>query len=152
MSCSDVTKQKHWIVNNLNQPNAPHTFFVTTDGYIYKRGSWRAADGSMMDSNYAVNNAGAILDSITGVWYTPIDDSKGEKRAERRMGVLAQEVKNMLPEAVTTDEKGLMYVDYEALTVVLIEAVKEQRQEIIELRKTLEENGLMKKQHKTLQP
>ena len=40
-------------------------------------------------------------------------------------------------------ENGLLYVDYEALTVIIIEAVKDQRQEIIELRKTLEENGLM---------
>lgn len=36
-----------------------------------------------------------------------------------------------------------MYVDYEALTVVLIEAYKEQKAEIEMLRKTLEEHGLL---------
>lgn len=47
---------------------------------------------------------------------------------------------------MTADENGLMYVDYETLTVFLIEAVKEQRLEIELLRKTLEENGLLEPQ------
>lgn len=63
----------------------------------------------------------------------------------RRPGVDPQELKEVLPEAVTADDNDLLYVDYEALTVFLIEAVKEQRQEIIELRRILEENGLMRK-------
>ena len=90
----------------------------------------------------------AVLDSIMGIWYIPIDDeskSKGASVSERRVGVCAQQVKQVLPEAVISDDDDLLYVDYEALTVFLIEAVKEQRQEIIELRKTLEENGLRRK-------
>ena len=57
---------------------------------------------------------------------------------------MAQEVEKVLPEAVSRDERDLMYVDYEALTVVLIEAYKEQKAEIELLRKTLEEHGLLK--------
>lgn len=145
LSLSNVPKQKHWIVKDLT--NNSHTFFVTTDGYIYKRGSWRVADPSAMSGTSIVTGSGAVLDSITGIWYIPIDEGKKEeKTSERRLGVSAQQVKRVLPEAVTTDENGLLYVDYEALTVILIEAVKEQRQEITELRKTLEESGLMKKQ------
>ena len=49
----------------------------------------------------------------------------------------------MLPEAVTADENGMLYLDYDALTVFLIETVKEQRQKIDILRKALEENGLL---------
>ena len=145
LSLSNISKQKHWIVKDLTLTSNSHTFFVTTDGYIYKRGSWRVADPEMMSAVEELSESGIVLDSIMGVWYIPNNESKGDQNVERRLGVSAEQVKKVLPEAVTTDENDLLYVDYEALTVILIEAVKEQRREIIELRKTLEENGLMKK-------
>jgi hypothetical protein len=46
------------------------------------------------------------------------------------IGVLAQEVEEVLPELVYTDENGYKSVSYEKLTPVLIEAVKEQQSEI----------------------
>ncbi len=146
LSYANNNKQKHWIISNSSLAPNVHPFFVTGDGYIYKQGSWRVADPSIMEEAGAVIGSGIVLDSITGIWYVPTGEGKGEKESGRRVGVSAEQVKRVLPEAVTTDENGLLYVDYEALTVFLIEAVKEQRQEIIELRKALEENGLMKKQ------
>lgn len=145
LSLSSVTYQKHWIVKDLNIAAHSHTFYVYTNGDVHSRGSYRMADPSLMSSDGNVTNAGAILDSITGIWYYPTDESKAQQTSERRVGISAEQVKRVLPEAVTSDEEGLLYLDYESLTVFLIEAVKEQRQEIIELRKTLEENGLMKK-------
>lgn len=146
ISLSDVTYQKHWIVKDLNLASHSHTFYVNTNGDVHSRGSYRMADPSMMSSDGSITNAGAILDCITGFWYYPTDESKAPQTTEHRVGISAEQVKRVLPEAVTSDVDGLLYLDYESLTVFLIEAVKEQRQEIIELRKTLEENGLMKKQ------
>ena len=54
----------------------------------------------------------------------------------------AQEVKKVLPEAVTADENGMLLVNYETLTVFLIEAVKEQRKEIQRIQQILEKHGL----------
>ena len=138
--------QKHWVVVNLDNENpGTHTFFVTGNGYVYKRGNWSTRIG---DISERISEAGAVLDQITGVWYVPsTGNNKGTliSEKERRPGVNPQELKEVLPEAVTTDDNDLLYVDYEALTVFLIEAVKEQRQEIMELRSILEENGLMRK-------
>ena len=138
--------QKHWIVANLDDVNpGTHTFFVTGDGYVYKRGNWSAHTG---DISERISEAGAVLDQITGVWYVPSNgNNKGILMSEkgRRPGVDPQELKEVLPEAVTADDNDFLYVDYEALTVFLIEAVKEQRQEIIELHRILEENGLIRK-------
>ena len=53
------------------------------------------------------------------------------------LGVLAQEVEEVLPELVYTDEKGYKSVSYEKLTPVLIEALKEQQEEITELKARL---------------
>ena len=43
------------------------------------------------------------------------------------IGVIAQEVENILPELVSTDNNGYKAVDYTKLTPVLIEAMKEQQ-------------------------
>lgn len=155
LSYANNNLQKHWIVSNSSLAPNDHPFFVTGNGWVYKSGNWRRADASLQSQTGVVSNAGAVLDSITGVWYIPAIEGSGGTKAEesKRVGVVAQDLERVLPEAVTADENGLLYVDYDALTVFLIEAVKEQRKEIIELRKTLEENGLMKKLHNNpLQP
>lgn len=135
---------KCWIVTAPHD-KYDHRFFVAGNGYVYHRGHYRASDASLQSGISNIINAGATLDSITGIWYTPVDEGGEKAKAEenRRAGVTAQELKRVLPEAVADDENGMLYVDYDALTVFLIEAVKEQRQEIQLLRKTLEENGLL---------
>lgn len=86
-----------------------------------------------------------LMDIATGIRYTPVGEENGKgKKENKRIGLIGQEVEKVLPEAMIKDENGLFYVDYEALTVLLIEAVKEQRQEIKELRNILKENGFQK--------
>ena len=72
------------------------------------------------------------LEQINGVYYNwkveeypenGFDDSK-------QIGVIAQELEQVYPELVITDANGYKTVDYPKLTAVLIEAVKEQTQEI----------------------
>lgn len=48
----------------------------------------------------------------------------------KELGVLAQDVEAVLPELVYTDASGYKQVDYERLTVVLIEAIREQQYQI----------------------
>ena len=146
LSYSNHNYQKHWIIDNHpnNSTSGTQTFFVYGNGLIYSSGDWTRSDSNDMLETSNIENAGAVLDSITGIWYNPLEEDCEEKaESNRRIGVRAQEVEKFLPEAVSTDESGLFYVNYNALTVFLIEAVKEQRQEIELLRKTLEENGLL---------
>ena len=108
-------------------------------------GGFRQADARLQQESSPIENAGDALNQITGVRYTPVDDGDGSaKQQDRRIGVTAQEVEKIIPEAVSADENGMMYVDYEALTVFLIEAFKEQQAEIQTLRQVLEENHLIK--------
>ena len=58
----------------------------------------------------------------------------------RQIGVIAQEVEEILPEAVTTGPNGVKAVNYESLVAPLIEAIKEQQKEIAELK--LRTNGI----------
>ena len=51
------------------------------------------------------------------------------------VGVLAQEVETVLPEAVMTRPDGTMAVDYEKIVPLLIEAIKELRAELSDMKK-----------------
>ena len=52
-------------------------------------------------------------------------------------GVIAQEVEKILPYAVSTGNDGIKGVSYNQIIPVLIEAVKEQKKELEELRDIL---------------
>lgn len=141
-----AVKGKCWVVTAPGNKSS-HKFYVTGDGLVYKCGTYSMSDRSIQSETEPIDNAGETLDQITGIWYNPTElEERGESRDNtiRCAGVCAQEVEKVLPEAVTTDDSGLLYVNYETLTVFLLEAVKEQRQEIQEMRKILEENGLIK--------
>ena len=58
---------------------------------------------------------------------------------KKHIGVIAQEVEEVLPELVVTDNEGFKSVKYENLTPVLIEAVKEQQAIIDAQNKKIEE-------------
>ena len=57
-------------------------------------------------------------------------DKRRDQLAGAQLGVIAQEVEAVLPEAVTTDEAGYKSVRYDNLIPVLIEAVKELAQTV----------------------
>lgn len=50
---------------------------------------------------------------------------KGENKAEKEIGLIAQDVEEIFPELVRTDEDGKKSVNYQKLSVVLLQAVKE---------------------------
>jgi len=55
------------------------------------------------------------------------------------MGVIAQELEPYLPEIVSTDNKGFKSVKYGNLTALLIQAVKEQQEQIEVLKEEIKE-------------
>jgi hypothetical protein len=65
------------------------------------------------------------------------------KDAKTQIGVIAQQVEPILPEVVLTaeDEMGTKSVDYAKMTAVLIEAVKELKQEITQLKQQINNGG-----------
>jgi trimeric autotransporter adhesin len=74
-----------------------------------------------------LKNALNMVMEINGYYYRYIND----KSQKQQVGVIAQELEEILPQIVATDAEGFKSVDYAKLTPVLIEAIKEQ-QEVIE--------------------
>jgi len=75
------------------------------------------------------------LHNIRGVYYDWIEPPPTTNTQKRNVGVIAQEVEKVLPEAVQHDETTDTYsVDYQAIVALLINAVKEQQKVIEELK------------------
>lgn len=88
---------------------------------------------SLSDERYKedivpVSNALDIVGSINGVYYTLTQAPE-----KRRVGVLAQNVEEVLPEVVSETD-GVKSVAYGNIVGVLVEAIKELRKEIRELK------------------
>jgi hypothetical protein len=88
------------------------------------------------DSNYKTNlepivGAMNIIENITGYKYNMIDDAPDSKK---HVGVLAQQVESLLPEVVHTSTDGKKSVAYGNMIALLIQGMKEMKQEIQELK------------------
>jgi hypothetical protein len=69
-----------------------------------------------------------IVESLRGVRYNKIGNE------DVHVGVIAQEVEEVLPEVVKTDDEGMKSVDYGKMVGVLIEAIKDLKAELDELK------------------
>ena len=82
----------------------------------------------------AIPNALDKVLNLRGVTYNRIDI----ENEPRQTGVVAQEVEEVLPEVVNTDEEtGIKSVAYGNMVGLLIEAIKEQQQEINNLKEMI---------------
>ena len=71
--------------------------------------------------------------AIRGVSFEWIDRERYGDSRERQIGVIAQEVERVFPEAVSTGDDGYKRVDYTGLVGILVEAVKELAARVEEL-------------------
>ena len=95
-----------------------------------------------------LENAVEKVCSIRGIYF----NNKGESQDKREVGVIAQEVETVLPEAVSEDEEGYKWVGYSKLTPLLIEAVKELKAENEQLKEQLErQNKLLTRRLEALE-
>jgi len=87
------------------------------------------SDKRVKENIKTIDNALDKVTKLRGVTYTRKDiEDKSTK-----VGVIAQEVLEILPEVVNQDDKGMYSVAYGNIVGVLIEAVKEQQKQINEL-------------------
>jgi len=108
------------------------SYKMYVDGTIYATGDVIAYSDSRKKTNIVtIDNALDKVLSMRGVFYDKID----ELQNGRQVGVIAQEVNEILPEAVSyasdVDEYGVKYGN---IVGVLIESIKEQQAQIAELK------------------
>jgi hypothetical protein len=86
------------------------------------------SDKRVKENISTLENSLEKVTQLRGVSYNKI----GEE--EKKIGVIAQEILEILPEVVQQDSEGMYSVAYGNITAVLIEAIKEQQNQINQLK------------------
>lgn len=105
-------------------------------------------------NNVTSNNKDVILDNAEK---NTAKSKESYKENDKRIGFLAQNLKDNFPELVNVDSSGYYYVDYIGLIPVLVEAIKEQQviiedleARIIAIESNLASNSEMKSNDKSI--
>jgi len=106
---------------------------VNSGGYkMYVNGtmyatSYACASDLNLKDNVETLDGKSVLESLKNIRGVSFN---WKENGESDLGVIAQEVESVFPEVVTTDTEGMKSVDYDKLVAPLIEAIKEQQNQI----------------------
>jgi len=125
------------------------TFIRATTSNFYCTGNVTAfysSDKSLKENIRVIDRPIEKIKQIRGVYFDWTDDyikgQSGDGQLHVRkddVGIIAQEVKPVLDEVVTTREDGTLAVRYEKMVALCIEAIKEQQDQIDSLKTIIEE-------------
>jgi hypothetical protein len=109
---------------------------ITANGTIQAIGAdviaFASSDKNLKDNITPISNPIEKIQKIGGYefdWNDKQDTYEGHD-----IGVIAQEIEEVLPELVTTRDNGYKAVKYEKIVALLIEAIKDQQKQIEELK------------------
>ena len=111
-----------------------------TSGEIRAAGdvtAYYSSDRRLKDNITNISNPLTKLSNINGVEFDWIPTEGIHSNEGHDIGVIAQEIEQILPEVVTTRPNGYKAVRYEKIVALLIEAVKDQQSQIEELKSRL---------------
>jgi len=94
----------------------------------------QASDERLKENILPIGSATELVDKVEGVYF---NWNTGPK--DRQVGFIAQQIKKILPEVVSEDNKGYLSVAYSGVVPVLVEAMKEQNKLLKELEKRISE-------------
>jgi len=122
-------------------PSSTYRLYVT--GSVYATGDfWTGSDIRLKQNVKSIDKDGVIdkVKEMDVIKFNYNDDyAKGTKPEENSyIGIVAQEIEKSFPELVRTDEKGYKAVNYDGLTAVLLQAIKDQQKQIDILKQEIE--------------
>ena len=111
---------------------------ISSTGYVTMRIGYGTSDQRIKTNIKTIDNALWKVQQLRGVEYNDI------KLGSRHIGLIAQEVEHIIPEVVTTNKNDdLKSIAYGNLVGLLIEAIKEQQEEINSIKNILKNNNLI---------
>ena len=123
---------------SANTGNRPQTvsstklFFNPSTGLLTSTDYNSSSDKRLKKNIKTVDSA---LDKVIALRGVSFDWKEGGAKA---IGLIAQEVEKVIPEIVSQDESGYLGIKYNNLIGVLVEAIKEQQEQINTLKKLIE--------------
>ena len=118
----------------------PGSYKLYVAGNAYTTGSWGGSDARWKKNITLLQNSLSKVLELEGVNYNwRVDEFPNMSfDNDTHIGLIAQELELVIPELVKTNDDGYKSIAYDKLTVVLVEAVKELKQENDELKQRLE--------------
>jgi hypothetical protein len=104
-------------------------------GHLTATGNINSSSDARLKTNITTltNSLDKVL-SLRGVEYDRVDNE-----GMHQIGVIAQEVEEVVPDLVSTDDNGMKSVAYGHIAPLLIEAIKEQQKQIEALKAEIAE-------------
>jgi hypothetical protein len=106
--------------------------------------AYYASDRRLKENIYVIESPVEKIEKISGYMFDWTDEYLQSRGGEddvyvrkHDIGVIAQEIENILPEVVATRDNGYLAVRYEKIVPLLIEAVKALSQEIRDIKKNI---------------
>lgn len=112
---------------------------VGGNGRVQSGYNWLTNSDAKFKKNVTtLNNTLNSILNLRGVRYDLVDDKNITPGKGKQVGFIAQELETQYPELVITEKDGTKSVAYDKITAVLLQAIKEQQQQIEQLRKEVE--------------
>lgn len=112
----------------------------TQNGYLYAsmmnatNGFYETSDARLKDFQGDIKALEIVSEIPTKyfVW-------KSDEKQEQHIGTSAQEIQKIYPDLVTSDEDGILSVDYARLSIVALAAIKELNKQVIDLKEEIKQ-------------
>ncbi|MEM7368689.1 MAG: tail fiber domain-containing protein [Bacteroidota bacterium] len=101
--------------------------------WLNSAGTWQVSDERRKSNIQPLENAMDKVMNLNGYTYEFAPNKQEIAKGQQAIpaaGVMAQDLKKVLPEAVNETESGDYFVNYSAIVPLLIEALKDQQEEI----------------------
>jgi len=106
-------------------------FFNPSTGLLTSTDYNSSSDKRFKENIKTVDNALNTVSALRGVTFNWIEGGN------KSIGLIAQEVKDVIPDLVTTDESGFLGIKYNNIIGLLVEAIKEQQKQIDTLKERI---------------
>ena len=129
------------VTNNATSYNTANTAFVIGNGTdssnksdafkVMFNGDTTVSNDLTVSGDVVISSDARLKSNIVSLGSTlpkllQIDGKSYEMKGKQKIGVLAQEIKEVFPELVSEDDNEMLAVNYQGLVPVLINALKEQ--------------------------
>ena len=120
------TSNTAFVIGNGTPPNAESDAFK-----VMFNGDTTVSNDLTVNGDVVISSDARLKSNILSLGSTlpkllQIDGKSYEMKGKQKIGVLAQEIKEVFPELVSEDDNEMLAVNYQGLVPVLINALKEQ--------------------------